>query len=161
MKRLPLLVLLLGLAFAVGCSRSQTEEKNDPYASHFGPYNYFDIPQKIASRSGAEFEVVGWLTHKLKNEEKEFGALRLLCRWLPETPNEKQVYTPANVLVDGYDVGGDKSRLQHANIAATEGDQKRGFQIFILVQTYMPAEWKGAEIRFQGSRPTTLQINNI
>jgi hypothetical protein len=161
MKSLLLITLLLGIVAAAGCSKSKVEKKNDPYSAHFGQYNYFETPQNVTARSGAGFEVVGWLTHELKSKENKFMALRLLCRWPPNTPDEKQVYTPANVLIDGYNVGGDKSRLQHANITATEEDGKAGFQIFILVQTYMPAEWESIEIQFQGSTPTTLKINNI
>jgi hypothetical protein len=161
MKSLLLFALLLGITTYVGCSKSKTGEKNDPYASHFGQYNYFETPKKVTARSGAEFEIVGWLTHELKSNEKKFMALRLLCRWPANTPNEKQVYTPANVLVDGYNVGGDKARLQHANLASTEEDEKAGFQIFILVQIYMPMEWEKVEIQFQGLTPTLLKLNNI
>lgn len=161
MKPLSRFILLFCFSVLVGCSEGGTEEKNSPYASHFGQYHYFDTPKKIIARSGAVFEVVGWLTHELENKEKEFMALRLLCRWHPNTAEEKQVYTPANLLVDGFNVGGDESRLQYANIAATEKDKKAGFRIFILVQTYMPAKWGTVDIQFQGAAPTTVKINNI
>ncbi|MGJ8672304.1 hypothetical protein [Rubritalea sp.] len=144
----------------IACSCSKTENPNDAYGVQSKVYNYFDSPQKIVSRSGAEFEVHGWLIQEEgRSNEQVSLALRLLCKWLPDTPVEKQVYTTANVLVDGYRVSG--SGLTHANNAGIAEDEEAGIQVFILVQPYMPVKWDKVEIQFQGATPTTLVIKNI
>jgi hypothetical protein len=146
---------------AIACGCSKTENPNDAYGGESKQYNYFNSPQKIISRSAAEFEVFGWVMLESESKGRKSKTLRLLCKWPPGTPDEKQVYTPANVLVDGYNVGGYQSFLQHANTGATEEDEKAGFKIFFLAQPYMPVAWENVEIQFQGSTPTTLEINNI
>ena len=153
-------IFFICLSLALTACSPKEENADNQYSGHFGDHHFFETPKKIISRSGANFQAHGWLVHEITRKEKEIRVIRILCKWDSSVPLEERSYTPATVLVDGREPL-PKSRLQHANIASHPIDDSKGLSPFILVQENIPAEWNQLEVHFQGSTPSTLEIQNI
>lgn len=159
MKTIRIYTLIALAALFSSCTK--TEEAVDPYAIGSKQHHYFDSPQEITALSGAKFNVYGWMIEDVQKDVKKMNVLRLLCKWAPNTPEEKSKVTPFTVLVDGYTLSPEGSYPLWANIAPIDSDKTEGIKPFIITESYMPAQWSETEIHFQGLKPSTLRIRRF